>query len=219
MTRAQMRTELTTRGWSRYSTAELDRYLDWGLRAVARAFRWESVEAAAAISSYGAGANEHLISLNDAAFNVAAGPRTVTHVYVVTPNEDERKLEPMDDATFHGVWAFETSTESENQGTPVYYFIHRDSIWLMPFPDQDYDFTVTYLPEFSSFSGDGVTSGLPEVLDAAIVLEAEGYCFQRAKEFENMAVAQGEARRIVMEEAARDASRMDEDHGRVIPYR
>lgn len=209
MTRTQLRAELTARGWSRYTNAQLDRYLDWGLQAVRRAFKWKDTGASVDLTKSGN------ILLSEVA---ATSPRGITGIFCVSEGK-ELKLEPMPDDRFYDAWYSADPSLSGNQSQPTHYYIHNDEIFLLPFPDQSYDFRVNYLARQNVFAADGSTSGLPEFLDSAILLEAEAYCFQRAHEFERMAIAQGEARRIVFEEVGDEGGRMAEDHGRVIPYR
>lgn len=214
LTRTQFKAELTERGWSRYAS-QLDLYLDFALRTVCRAIKWADTQGSVAITAYGAGASEYKIPFS----SINSGNvRTILQVYLTTTDK-ERKLLPMEEDSFLNDWLYRDMTDSSNQGEPTHYFVYQQAVYLSPAPDQDYDFNVSYVERINAFSADGATSGLPERLDEAILLEAEAVCFQRAHELERMYAAQAEARRIIFEEMGDEGGRMAELHGRVIPYR
>jgi hypothetical protein len=214
LTRAQFETELTNRGWSRYST-ELETYLDWALRAVVRAAKWGDTHESVEVTDHGAGAGENKIPFS----SINSGNvRTILFVYL-SETDKERKLSPLPTDEFHNDWLWRDMDDSTNQGEPSHYYVYQQAVYLIPAPDQDYDFTVHYVERINAFANDGATSGLPERLDQAILLEAEAICFQRAHELERMFAAQAEARRIIFEEMGDEGGRMAEDHPRVIPYR
>lgn len=218
MTRLEFQAELKVRGWSRFLDAELNRYINWGRDAVARAFKWPDTVASTTISDWGAAVNEHFILLSTIDPD---GIREVKHVYLAGPLEGDRvQLKMMTDEEFHGDWVFKDfSVATNNSGQPTHYYVTRDRIFLAPRPNKDYNFLVEFIPRAFEMSGDSSTSGLPEQLDQAVLLESEALCFQRAHEFERMAVAQAEARRIVVEEMGDAGGLAAENHPRVIPYR
>ena len=210
MTRDQIVTELKSRGWSRFADADLQRYCDWGLRDVMREAKWaDTVEV-----STETGVTAATIPFSDID---SGNVRQIQRVYRKTANE-EAWLAPLGDDDFFHNWLYADMTDSAQKGLPTRYYVYDNKIYLILAPNKAHDFDIHYVKRITAFNGNSV-SGLPERFDEAIVPAAEAYCFRRAHEWDAMAVAQSEVRRIVLHELVEDNQAWSERQRQVVPHR
>ena len=209
LTRDAFVTELQSRGWSRFTAAELQQYLDWGLRDIVRMANWTASRKTVAIAD---------VATPTVAFSAidAGGVKQIDNVYI-TDDYKEDRLNVYGDEAFEE-WLAQDPALPSNKGQPTHYYAYQDKLYLILAPDAPYDLSVWYVEDISGFGGNNV-SGLPERLDEAILPAAEMYCFRRAREWEAMGVAFSEVNRIVTWELARQGSVMADRERRVAPYR
>lgn len=211
LTRDGFVTELQSRGWSRFVAADLQRYCDWGLRDVIREAKWKDQLIIVSFST----------SLDSVAFSAIDGTgamREIQHMYRTTTN-DEIRLKPQTDEDFFEKRIFLDVTNSGNKGAPTQYYVYNKKVYFWPFPDKSYTFSTHYNLRSTAFGSGATPSPLPERFDEAILCAIESHCFRRAREWEAMAVAQSEMRRIVLAEIVEDEQIMPERERGVVPHR
>lgn len=210
-TRDNFVTELQNRGWSRFATADLQKYLDFGLRDVMRDAKWIM--------------RGHIIPFTSSASKVpfasidSSDFRQVERLYLKTSGR-ERRLEPMTDDEFYQRWL--PLDPTKNTGEPEKYYVRRDAdggfVYLKPAPNKTYSFEAHVVSTSTAFGGNNA-SPLPERFDEIILVAAEIYCFRRAREWEAMQVAKMEYREKILAELVEDGQLMEERQNRVVPHR
>lgn len=208
MTRDDFVTALQARGWNRFIATDLQRYLDWGLRDIVRAVNFKDEQQAVSLAAQ---------SVSPIAFSsINSGlVQTIDKVINVTANY-ENELDPLPSEEFYEFWLPNPDREI---GVPDWYYVYEKKLYLIPYPQQAFDFVIHITGRINGFAGGSSTSGLPEYFDEAILPSAESYCFRRAHETDRMAVAQAEVRRILLDQLAADGMQSSEEEDRVIPYR
>lgn len=210
-TRDQFVTELQNRGWGRFATADLQKYLDFGLRDVMREFKWKSMFSIDTINQ-----STSFFDIGTSVSGTGRG-RSLRRAYLRTAGL-ERKLEPATDEFFFETWLGLDLTKPENKGAPTRYYVYDEKVYFIPAPDQAYSIHLHWMATLLAFNGNSV-SGLAERFDELILLAAEIYCFRRAREWEAMQIAKMELREKVLAEIVEDRQLWTEHENRVVPSR
>lgn len=216
MTRAQFVTELQARGWSRFTAAELQKYLDWALQDLYGKAKYDrSVKTVTTV-------NDTVLDVH--AFSSLSGGsdeaiHDISSVYVQQTGVDPVKLEPASDEDFED-WLWPNSlTANPDLGVPTMYYVYDLKLYLYPKPNVALDVHVHHMLREDTFSGDGDTTSLPERFDKAIIMLAEIHCNRRAHNVEELAVAQSTFETFLMEELGMAGRTMAERTDRVQPWR
>lgn len=203
------REELIGRGFSGFNPDQLDRYINWGYLRVARKTRWTWEQTAVTIPQ----------TAGDATIDFADLPhvKSIKAVSITTPTVEQR-LQAMGEDYFLKNWMPFDLTDSKFRGEPSYYYIWRNTIYLLPPPTSDRTVVVEYWQQPTPLDGNNKQTVTDEIYDEGILLEAEVVCHRRAKEVELMGYAKAELAEFYADLYAQDEFQMDEEPERVEPY-
>ena len=215
MTRAQMVTELTNRGWSRFASTDLERYLDWALQDLYNMAKLPRSTLSVFTST--------ALTDDEIPFTTitAAGAELVHQIKAVYVKYSGEviKLEAADPEYFMAaIWPNLQATNPIKAPYPTHYYIYDLTVILYPKMEAAVDVYVHHLLREDVFSGASDTTALPERFDKAEIAQAESYCYRRAHEPEGMAMAQGMVREFLLDELGMAGAEMDEKQDRVISY-
>lgn len=215
MTRDQLRDELKVRGWSRFTDAQLEKYLDWSLQDIygMAKFPRSTLTTFTLVAS--------VLDVIPFATISGASAELVQEIRSVYVKQDGvvTRLRPVEEDYFLSVMRPNTMASSPTTGLPAVYFVFDLAVVLYPKPSEAVDIVVDHLLREDNFTSASDTSGLPERFDKAIIAQTEVHCNRRAHDYEAMLVAENEARRFVFEELGQSGSDMREEQERVLPWR
>lgn len=216
LTRDNLRDELKKRGWSRFLDADLERYLDWSLQAIYRKgkFPRSKTDIATIVGTI----LDRIPFASIAATTEAV--RQIMAVYVRQDTAQPQKVEPATDEEFSsGIWPNTVASSPNLAAIPSRYYVYDGELILYPKPQVAIDVIVHHITRGDTFANGAATSGLPERFDKSIIDMAEGFCAERARDYERAAIAFGSAERALAEELHVEATQMAERQERVLPYR
>jgi hypothetical protein len=206
--------ELQARGWSRFTQAQLEKYLDWALQDVYSKAPYDR----STISVFTAAGTE----LDNFTFTSIGGTaesiNEVMAVYYRRTNTDPVKVRAATDKEFMDVIWPNTQTANPHRGAPVMYYVFDLAVLLYPKPQPAMDVYIHHMLREDIFtSGSDVTS-LPERFDKAIIALAEVHCNRRSHNYEDMSAAQLIFDEFLLAELGQSASTMGERVQRVQPW-
>jgi hypothetical protein len=209
--------ELQAMGFDGYSPADLESYINRGYFYVARknTWYWEQTTDAFTVVPGGYGP-----TLWPAASGELPQFRSLDKLYITTAGSQAR-LTIIDEDKFFSQWLSLDLTAAANRGTPEWYYVWNQILYVLPPPQTSTDFLAHYHRRVTAMThATPGTSDLPITpvhLDEAILKAAKVRCHQRAQE---LALAQSEQADLieVFDDMADDESEiMDELQERVEP--
>jgi len=209
-------TELQVRGWSRFTSVQLQKYLDWALQDIYGMARFpRSTLGVSTISgtvldiipfatiSGGGGELVHQVKGVQVKYS--------GEVMVVDPASEVDYMEFMYPNT--------QATNPVLAAYPVVYFISGTNLYLYPKPQAAVDLFIHRLLREDVFTGGTDVTGLPERFDKAVLAQTETICNRRAHDPEGYAIAQACVRDFMLDELGLQGEQMEEQYDRVVPWR
>ena len=216
MTRDEMRDELKAHGWSRFTDAQLVRYLDWGLQEVYSEGDFQRV---AYVSTIRDDKTSPVVSFEE--LSGSSDPELVQQirrVWIEDPDETNTyTLLPADREFFWNVMRHQGGPDATT-GKPTYYFVWDLMIHIYPGQTSAKRVGVDWLRRKDSFASGSDTSGLPQRFDKVVITWAEVFCHKRARELQEMVNAERQARDLLLREMGMEGMTMYEEHSRVTPW-
>src|SRR5215471_14099802 len=146
--------------------------------------------------------------------------RSLDKVYITTA-QYAGKLEPLSDDDFTDQWLSQDLTQVAARGTPSWYMVWNQLLYILPPPSVPMDFIAHYTRRIAPMTH--TTPGTTDVpitpphLDEAILLAAKVRCHTRAQELSLAATANAELMDVFDDMADDDTEIMDEQLDRVSP--
>lgn len=197
MNRAEIRTELKSRGFDGFQDVDLNRFINWGYFDLARRIRVREIETASPFTLVAGQYSQSLSALSP--------PAKAIRSVVVTTDGYEHPLVPMDEKPFWLSWADEgfgvegSTIASEHLGEPQKYYIYDGALIVMPAPQDTRDFLVSGWDRVAELTADSSVYALPMEYEEALIIAIQKQCHRRANELERARAAEGELRAIVEE--------------------
>lgn len=213
MTRVNMKTELQARGWSRFGSTELDKYLDWALAELYAMGNFPRSQ-----MSLTEIASQTTMTIAFTSILTNEGIDQIEAVQVKDPSGTVRKLTHASDVYWQNT-IFPASRETSPLTGPVqYYYVWDFTVYLYPKPEVAVAVTVHYTVKKDLFSGDSDTTGLPERYDPVVVALAEVHCARRARDYDGLMRAQQWVRDYFLTLYANEFEVANEGSRRVIRF-
>lgn len=219
LTRDAFVTELKSRGWSRFSDASLQRYLDWGLQDVYRLGKFEAIKDLSQNGNYNAGiciipfatiagVAQNIHAINAIDYQESSFESPLVHLQVASKANFWETIYP----NYIGP-ASQAAT-----GSAELYYVYGESIYIWPIPVYTWYWYVHYTGRGDSFSSGSSLSGLPERMDSAVLAAAEAQCCKRARDYEGYAVARASLGEMIDLEIANEKRQFVEEDTRIGRY-
>jgi len=217
LTRDVFVAELQSRGHGRFTTASLNRYLDWALQDVYRMGKFEAVKDTQA---------NGVLVLGDAtvSFTVIATAAVNLHaINAVYIKDASGNLSPLEPARREAFWGdifpnFLAPDATRLKGQPTQYYVYGEDLYLWPICDGAYTWYVHYTGRADSFASGAATSGLPERMDSAVLAAAEIQCCRRARDLTALALAEATLNDLINHELANEHRQFNEEYARIGRY-
>ena len=171
---SEFRNELINRGFDGFENTELNRYINWGYREIARLTKWawEETDVSLAFTA-GQYRKDNPTSLPTAKAVLAA---------VVTTANYEGRLKPMDRERFYDEWAPVDPSEASRRSEPSWYYWTNSYFYVLPAVQAARTVVVTISQQVTELTADGDVPITPEDYDEAILLAGEIRCHYRARQ-------------------------------------
>jgi hypothetical protein len=169
-------TELRNRGFEGFSAGDLQRYVDWGFRKIARMASWDWEQDIATVVQ---GAGDYTLQVTAPQSEVPL-LRDLTRIIDATSGSMHALL-PMTESDFFASWATVDLSAAGNRGTPDHYFFAwEDQIYILPPPNSQRTYQVYHY----KYIGDGESglAAMPNDWEEAVLLSAECICHYRARQ-------------------------------------
>jgi len=215
MTRANIRTELQSKGWSRFLAADLDRYTDWALQTV---YGEGSFDRSVRDTTTVGGTILDQVPFATVSAGAAELVQSIREVLVKDVSGNIHKLTYASDSYFMSTLRPNISSTTPLTGVPHYYYIYDLVVVLYPKPNVAMDVIIDWMRRKDAFTNDADTTGLPERFDKIVVAWAEVFCHRRAREMNEMMNMERTARDMMLRELGQEMSVAAEGSGRVTPW-
>lgn len=215
MTRDELVAELKVRGWSRFTDAQLQKYLDWALQDIYGMAHYPRATTAVSVI-----ANSVLDVIPFA--TIAGGAELVHQIKTIQVKQGANvyRVEPATEEQFQDfMYANTVQTNPVKTSVPQLYFISNLSIYLYAKPQAGVDYHVHHLKREDAYSGGTDVSGLPERFDKAILAQAESICCRRAHDTEGYQFAALTVSEFLTNELGLEGEQMEEQYDRIVPWR
>lgn len=216
MTRDEMVTELQARGWSRFTAAQVQRYLDWGLQDIyARSSYPRSVMGVTTVAGF-TGQTTPFTTLSGAGAELV---HKVVRVLTLYSTEIIELLAADEDYFWSVMWPNSQKSSPDKGAHPTHYYVHDLLVYTYPQPHAAVTLYIHHLLREDVFSGGTDTTGLPERFDKAVIAAAEVHCARRARDVETMGLAQAMVDQFILDELGQSSMQMAELTERIDPWR
>jgi hypothetical protein len=176
ITQDELVTELKQRGFEGFSPGDLQRYLDWGFRKIARLASWDWEQDMSSITLQ---PGDYRISTINPTSDIPL-LRDLTRIIDVTAGSSHA-LAPMSEQEWTDTWLTAGLTNAGTWGTPDRYFMAwKNEIYILPPPNAARTYNL-YIYKYIGEVEDGLTS-LPNDWEEAVLLAAECICHYRARQ-------------------------------------
>lgn len=176
ITQAELVTELQNRGFEGFAVGDLQRYLDWGFRKIARLANWDWEQDMSAITLQ---PGDYKISTTDAASDIPL-LRDLTRIIDVTSGSSHA-LVAISEEEWTDRWLASDLAGGGSWGTPDRYFMAwKNEIYVLPPPQTARTYNL-YIYKYIGEAEDGLTT-LPNDWEEAVLLSAECICHYRARQ-------------------------------------
>ena len=216
MTRDDMVAELQARGWSRFTPASLEKYLDWALQDIYGKAPFErSVLSTANVPS------TELILIPFSTISGGADELVgeIKAVFIKQSGQEPQKLIPATEREFLDMIWPNSQSPTPQSGVPSQYFVYDLNVYVYPKPSPAVDIIIHHMRREDTFSGSGDITSLPERFDKAIIALAEVHCNRRSHNYKEMGAAQVVFDKFLLDELGRSGMQMGERVDRVQPWR
>lgn len=178
MTLADFEAELKVRGFDGYSSVERYRYIQWGYEAVVRLL---DVDKLSVTESVALSAGDYQADLTTELTNVSSIDRVSINV------GNGKNLQLLAEWDFLDNWLPLDLSLASLRGTPLYYTVYQNKLWILPPPDTAYTIKVTHYKageKLDTATPSSTTPLTPRELDPAILSGALAWCHKRANQWE-----------------------------------
>ena len=209
--------ELQALGFDAFQPADLETYINRGYMYVARKSQWYWEQTSDPFHIDPGAAYVPLWPLTSGELPYF---RSLDKVYITTA-QYAGKLEPLSDDDFTDQWLSQDLTQVAARGTPSWYMVWNQLLYILPPPSVPMDFIAHYTRRIAPMTH--TTPGTTDVpitpphLDEAILLAAKVRCHTRAQELSLAQTAQAELMDVFDDMADDDTEIMDEQLDRVSP--
>jgi len=211
-----MLTELQSRGWSRFVSTDLERYLDWALQDI----YGMAMLPRSTLGIYNAAATVlDVIPFTTISGGGAELVQQVKRCHTKYSGEVLTVDSASESEFMEFMYPNTLAANPVKAAYPIKYFVYDLGVYFYPKPQAAIDLYIHYLLREDVFSGPTDTSGLPERFDKTIIAQAEVHCYRRAHEPEGYALAQATVRDFMLEELGMAGEEMEEKYDRVVPWR
>lgn len=201
---------LVARGFDGFQPGERSQLINLGYRYVARKFPW----------SWERTSQAYTLTPGTATILVGTGlPNGLDSIEGIDLTTDpyRRKLEPETEDRFKTKWLYLDLTNAQNQGQPAKYYYYLNSIYILPPPQVQMQFTVyykQYLPDMVNVTD---TPVLPQVFDEIVLDAALVRAHRRAHELTLAQDAQNRVDEGLADLLQDDIWQMEELQERTLP--
>jgi hypothetical protein len=216
MQRDEFVTELNARGWSRFTSTQLQKYLDWALQDIYGMARYNrSTLTVTTVSAT-------VLDLIPFA-TVSAGAAELVHQIKAVFAKYGTDLYPVEAASedqfINTIYVNRLATNPVKAAYPVLYYVYQLGVHLYPKPQAAVDIIIHSLLREDTFTGGTDVTGLPERFDKAVLAQTEAFCYRRAHDPEGFSFAQATVRDFILDELGLEGMEMEEKADRVTPWR
>lgn len=180
ITRDELVVELKNRGFEGFDVGDLQRYLDWGFRKIARLANWDWEQDVITVTQQ---PGDYQIPLGVASTSLDAGIpflRDLTRIIDVTSGSSHA-LEAVSEEQWTDQWLPSNLSAAASWGTPDHYFLEwENQLYILPPPRTQRTYSIYYY----KYIGEAVAGleALPNDWEEAVLLAAECICHYRARQ-------------------------------------